>query len=346
MSSILGLHHITLVCSNAARTVNFYTRILGLQCVKKTVNFDDPGSYHLYFGDRVGTPGTVVTFFEWPHAPQGRPGIGGTHHFALTVADKFGLRKWKRRLTDLKIKVEGPFDRTWFHSIYFQDPDGVRIEIATAEPGIISDPAQTLPIITTDHERRLPSDETWPEPVPDVDDDMSLHAGMHHISAYSSNLNRTHQFYGELLGLNLILQTMDQNGSGAKHWFWSTNDGQPGSLISYFEFNPEKMKPARIGIGQTHHFAFAVADEASQLEWREKLLRAGLQVSPVMNRIYFKSIYSSDPDGHIVELATLNPGFLVDESKEELGQHLSLPPWLESARTTIEKHLAPIQSHA
>ncbi|HYN87296.1 MAG TPA: VOC family protein, partial [Ardenticatenaceae bacterium] len=125
---IRGLHHITLVCADAQRTVDFYTGVLGLRLVKKTVNFDDPGSYHLYFGDATGRPGTAVTFFEWRGAPRGYPGLGGTHHFALQVADRAGLLKWKRRLADLDIPVTGPLDRHYFTSIYFNDPDGTILE--------------------------------------------------------------------------------------------------------------------------------------------------------------------------------------------------------------------------
>src|SRR5512138_2562827 len=139
--SILSLHHITIVCQSAQRTVDFYTRVLGLRLVKKTVNFDDPGAYHLYFGDQVGSPGTAITFFEWPDAPRGHPGIGGTHHVALQVADYNGLLKWKRRLTDLGLKVEGPLDRHYFKSIYFRDPDGVILELATVGPGWTVDEA-------------------------------------------------------------------------------------------------------------------------------------------------------------------------------------------------------------
>src|SRR5579862_2366528 len=120
--TILGLHHITLVCSNAQRTVDFYTRVLGLRFVKKTVNCDDPGSYHLYFGDETGKPGTAITFFEWTQAPRGKSGIGGTHHFALIVNDYDGLLKWKRRLTDLGLSIDGPLDRHYFKSIYMRDP--------------------------------------------------------------------------------------------------------------------------------------------------------------------------------------------------------------------------------
>ncbi|NJN93989.1 MAG: glyoxalase [Anaerolineales bacterium] len=155
--TIQGLHHITLVCSDAQRTIDFYTQVLGQRLVKKTVNFDDPGSYHLYFGDEMGRPGSAITFFEWPGAPKGHWGIGGTHHFALTVPDYNGLLKWKRRLTDYGLSVDGPLDRHYFKSIYFTDPDGAIIEIATQGPGWTMDEAADK--LGTEY--RQPPPEWW-----------------------------------------------------------------------------------------------------------------------------------------------------------------------------------------
>ena len=133
--AIEGLHHITIGALDAQRTIDFYTTVLGLRFVKKTVNFDDPTTYHLYFGDAKGTPGTAITFFEWPGVPNGHPGIGGTHHVALKVGSADAQLKWKRRLVDLGLRVTGPFDRVYFSSIYFRDPDGLILEIATLGPG-------------------------------------------------------------------------------------------------------------------------------------------------------------------------------------------------------------------
>src|SRR3954469_7431137 len=133
--SIQGLHHITIGSGDAQRTIDFYAGVLGLRLVKKTVNFDDPGTYHLYFGDERGTPGSALTFFEWPGVPKGAPGIGGTHHVALQAGSRDVLLKWKRRLTDLGIHVVGPRDRRYFTSIYFTDPDGTILELATLDPG-------------------------------------------------------------------------------------------------------------------------------------------------------------------------------------------------------------------
>ncbi len=351
--SILGLHHITLVSSDAQRTLDFYTRVLGLRLVKQTVNFDDPGAYHLYFGDRTGRPGTAVTFFEWKGLPHGRPGIGGTHHLALQVADYSGLLAWKRRLTDLGLRVTGPYDRNYFTSIYFSDPDGMILEIATRGPGWTIDedaaalgthllpPPPEMTVRNRDEERIRA--ETWPEPVPEITPPISLHEGMHHITAIGSNIARTHAFFGGLLGMRLLKRTLNFDDPNSAHWYWGVGEGAPGTLITYFERDPAKEPRVRMGVGQTHHFALAVKDEAAQLEWREKLLSAGLRVSPVMDRVYFKSIYTNDPDGHIVELATLGPGFLADEDEASLGRSLKLPPWLETDRAEIERGLTPLR---
>jgi glyoxalase family protein len=350
--TILGLHHITLVCSDPQQTIDFYTNVLGQRLIKQTVNFDDPGSYHLYFGDETGSPGSAITFFAWPGAPKGQWGIGGTHHFALQVETYDSLLKWKRRLTDLGIAVDGPLDRHYFTSIYFRDPDGVIIEIATNGPGWSADeapesigtefrapPAEMM--INNRDEARI-SATTWPEPVPEITADMALLRGMHHITAIGSNIARTQAFFGDLLGMRRVKMTSNFDDPGSAHWYWGTDDGRPGTLITYFERDPAKVRRARMGTGQTHHFALAVPDEASQLEWREKLIRAGLRVSPVMDRIYFKSIYTNDPDGHIVELATVGPGFRSDEAVDRLGGSLKLPPWLEDQRANIQQVLVPI----
>lgn len=350
--TIQGLHHITLVCADAQRTVDFYVGVLGLRLIKRTVNFDDPTSYHLYFGDEIGRPGTAITFFEWPTAPQGYPGIGGTHHFALQVADDIGLLKWKRRLTDLGLSVQGPLDRNYFKSIYLRDPDGVILEIATTGPGWTIDeaadqlgtqyrePPRDMLIHNRDEEAIRA--ETWPEPVPEITSDMALIQGMHHITAISSDIQRTHTFLSELLGMRRVKITSNFDDPKSAHWYWGVGDGRPGTLITYFERDPRTARRVRMGAGQTHHFALGVPDEETQLMWCERLVKAGLRVSPVMDRVYFKSIYTNDPDGHIVELATAGPGFLVDEDLADLGASLKLPPWLERHRSEIERGLRPI----
>ncbi len=353
--SIVGLHHITLVTSDAQRNVDFYTGVLGLRMIKRTVNFDDPSAYHLYYGNENGAPGSAITFFEWKHVKRGYPGVGGTHHFAQTVESCDALLKWKRRLTDLEIPVSGPFDRHYFKSIYFRDPDGTILEIATRGPGFAVDEAPES--LGTEH-RMPPAEmqirnrdeaaiaaETWPEPVPVITPDMALAHGMHHITAIGSDIQSTHAFFGELLGMRRVKMTDNFDDPGSAHWYWGTGDGQPGTLITYFE-RDRAAGMAQMGAGQTHHFALAVPDEETQREWRHKLMRAGFRVSDVRDRVYFKSIYTHDPDGHIVELATLGPGFAVDEDSASLGSRLMLPPWLERARSQIESSLTPLKVQA
>ncbi len=351
--TITGLHHITIVSKNAQRTLDFYTSVLGLRLVKQTVNFDDPGAYHLYFGDRTGRPGTAVTFFEWKNAAKGAPGIGGTHHLALQVRDLSGLLRWKRRLTDLGLRVTGPYDRHYFTSIYFNDPDGMILEIATLGPGWSVDEApealgmKFLPpphemLVRNRDEARIQA-ESWPEPVETITQDISLQGGMHHITAIGADIQRTHAFFGDLLGMRRVKMTNNFDDPNSAHWYWGSGDGRPGTILTYFERDPNKEPRAKMGAGQTHHFALSVADEQTQLEWREKLIQAGLRVSPVRDRVYFKSIYTNDPDGHIVEIATARPGFTADEEEARLGQTLKLPSWLEKNRAEIESILTPLK---
>ncbi len=349
-NGILGLHHVTLVASNAQRTADFYTRVLGLRLIKTTVNFDDPGSYHLYFADGVGSAGTVITFFEWPRAPRGRVGIGGTHHVALRVADGDGLLRWKRRLTDLGIRVNGPFDRLYFTSIYFRDPDGVILEIATEGPGMLTDesgiaiPQRTPPaeLVRGGRDEAAIAEVTWPEPVTAIDEGMTLVRGMHHLTAMTANVERTDEFLRGVLGMSLVKKTENFDDPGTRHWSWGSADARPGTLITYLEKDPARERRSTMGTGQGHHYALAVANEATQLEFRQRLLDARLPVSEVLDRTYFKSIYTRDPDGHIVELATMGPGFLIDEPVETAGTALRLPPWLEAHRPEIAAHLEPI----
>ena len=350
--SVLGLHHISIITADAQRMITFYTRVLGMRLVKQTVNFDDPKTYHLYFGDAEGKPGSLVTYFEIPGAVKGRPGIGGTHHFALQTATRETLLKWKRRLTDAGLSVEGPLDRHYFTSIYFNDPDGTIMEIATVGPGWTIDelpdalgmefrapPPEML--VRNRDEQRIAA-ETWPEPVPVITPDMALSRGMHHITAIGADIQRTQAFFGDLLGMRRVKMTNHFDDPNSAHWYWGTGDGRPGTLITYFERDPAKEPRRRIGAGQTHHFALAVADDEAQQMWREKLIEAGLRVTPILDRVYFKSIYTTDPDGHIVELATAGPGFAVDESPAELGRSLQLPPWLEDRRAELAGVLKPL----
>jgi glyoxalase family protein len=181
--------------------------------------------------------------------------------------------------------------------------------------------------------------ETWPEMVPEITSSMALTHGLHHITAISSDIERTHAFLSGLLGLRRVKMTSNFDDPDSAHWYWGVGDGAPGTVVTYFGRDAAREPRARYGAGQTHHYALSVPNEAAQLAWRERLLEAGLRVSPVMDRVYFKSIYTQDPDGHIVELATTGPGFAVDETPDALGTSLQLPPWLEAKRAEIAGRL-------
>jgi glyoxalase family protein len=254
---------------------------------------------------------------------------------------------------DAGVGVTGPYDRGYFHSIYFADPDGQILEIATAGPGYaVDEPADTL-----GGELKMPPDSllrgtrneeaiaklTHPEPVAAITADMAL-TGIHHVSAITDDLERAGEFYEASLGLSLVKKTVNRDDAKMLHYFWAAYDGRavaPRSSLTLFGWEGSTLR-ARGGTGQTHHIAFRAADEEQQLAWREHLLELGVQVTPVLDRNYFQSIYFRAPDGLLCEIATDGPGFAVDEAPDELGRALQLPEWLERDRTTIEQQLAEL----
>jgi glyoxalase family protein len=344
-----------MVSTDAARTLRFYRDLLGLPLVKQTVNFDDPGAYHLYFGDEIGRPGTILTFFEWPRARRGGAGIGGIHHLALGVDTVEAQLMWKRRLVDMGVPVSGPYDRGYFHSIYFRDPDGQVLEIATQGPGYdLDEPIHALgQRLITPGPERLPGGReesviaasTHPEPVRSVTAEMTLR-GIHHISGITDDLVRAGEFYEKALGLRMVKKSLNQDDGKTEHFFWAHYDGEavgPHSSLTLFGW-PGSTYRARGGAGQTHHIAFRASSEEEQGQWRDHLLSLGVSVSTVMDRKYFKSLYFQAPDGLLVEIATDGPGFGVDEPSQELGRRLQLPGWLEGERERIEADLTPLAS--
>jgi glyoxalase family protein len=184
---------------------------------------------------------------------------------------------------------------------------------------------------------------TWPEPVPAITPDMRL-PGIHHITVIGSDIERTTEFYVERLGLNLVKRTMNFDDPTSPHYYYGLGLGEPGSLITYFERSPQRHSPVLPGAGQTHHFAFHVAGEDEQNEWRERLLSAGLAATEVRDYKYFKSFHFEDPFGHILEITSSAPGFTVDESADQLGSRLMLPDWMEKDREWIETQLVPIRT--
>ncbi len=310
-----GFHHITLVARETARTIAFYRDLLGLTLLHRTTNVDDPDSEHLFFTAAQGQPGTLITFLQWSDVQRGRWGVGGIHHLALGTSDENAQLKWKRWLTDHDVPVSGPYDRGWFTSIYFTDPDGQVLEIATAGPGYdLDEPIDQLgSTVQMPRESQLRGfrDEaaiaatTYPDDVAAISDDMRLD-GIHHITGMTSDVFAMSEFYATTLGLRLIKRSVNQDDPNTPHWFWGNYDGRqvaPHSSLTMFGW-PTSNYLARAGVGQTHHIAFR-ADDVEQLHaWHEHLKTMDVQVTPVLEREYYASIFFTAPDGLMMEIAT------------------------------------------
>jgi len=307
---IHGLHHVTAIASDPQRNLDFYVGLLGLRFLKRTINFDDPGTYHFYFGDRRGTPGTILTFFPWPGAGRGIRGTGQIEATAFAISpDSIGY--WLERFKKQHVTAE-KISRFRQEVIRFTDPDGLLLElIASSSP---------------------PSVEPWLEgPIPT---EHVLH-GFHSVSATLEGYERTARLLTESFGYRLIEQ------SGNRFRFAAPDEIAPGRIVDLLCLPDTGM--GRVAAGSVHHIAFRASDDAEQLKWREHLVDLGYNVTPVIDRTYFHSIYFREPGGVLFEIATEPPGFTLDEKLEELGIHLRLPPWMESARSQIERVLPPIQ---
>src|SRR2546427_912892 len=278
-----GLHHITAVTSDASSAVNFYTGVLGLRLVKKTVNFDDPSAYHLYFGDEKGSPGGLITFFDWGKAiGYGQVGAGVTHHFAFTTRDQESLADWKTWLEQNDVSVLGPFDRGSFKSLYFQDPDGLILEIATPGDGRdYSDASRSELSLhfdshTTTVKARVPR-------IRGISVEMKIQ-GLHHVTALTHGSSQTREFFADVLNMDLIKDNQRGSSGTAQQVFGLAGDRRI-SMISFIE---SPVAPSgNVGVGTVHHIAFAVEDEDVQLEWRGGCVRRDGPVAPPVGRKKF-----------------------------------------------------------
>ena len=305
-NDIHGLHHITAIASDPKRNLDFYTRVLGLRFVKKSVNQDDPGTYHLYYGDYAASPGTILTFFPWAELRRGRPGTGQAYATGFSVP--FGsLSFWRERLGRLGVPHGTTEVRFSDEVLPFNDPDGLHLElIATAE-----------------------NDVRPPAPSADISAQHGIR-GFHSSTLALKDDRATAQLLVEGMGYLLV----GQAGHRARY---TAGSGGPGT---YVDLLTEPTLPRGInGAGTIHHVAFRASDDANQEAARERLLKRGLQVSPVIDRAYFKSIYYREPGEVLFEIATDGPGFAIDEPLASLGTKLSLPPRLEPQRKEIEEAL-------
>lgn len=301
-----GLHHVTAIAGDPERNAEFYVGTLGLRFVKKTVNHDDTHTYHFYFGDYEGTPGTNITFFPW--TGRGRPGRfgAGQTKVAAYAIPAGSLDYWVDRLESEGVEVDGPTDRFGETVIEFEDPDGITLALAA-----VSD---------------APTVQTWDDgPVPP---EHQLR-GLHSVTLAVDELDPTVDVLTTGLGYEL------EDEADGYHRYRSASGGA-GSAVDLVQTDQQR---GQMGVGTVHHVAYKADDTAEQERWRDHLGELGLNVTEIIDRTYFQSIYFREPGGVLFELATMSPGFTIDENLDELGTNLVVPEWLENELEEIESHL-------
>ncbi|OXB06987.1 ring-cleaving dioxygenase [Flavobacterium pectinovorum] len=309
-NKILGLHHITAIAGDAKRNFDFYSKILGLRFIKKTVNFDDPGTYHFYFGDETGSAGTILTFFPWGEGiQQGRKGSGMATEIGYSVP-KGSLDFWQKRFEQYNVIYNKPAEKFGEKYLTFLDPDGLKLELIESK--------------TDDTRKAWETDE--------VKADVAT-KGFHNITLTLNDIKPTALVLTEIFGYKLIDQDVNR-------YRYATDAVENAAIVDLVELADEKR--GLNANGTVHHVAFRVKNDKILMHFREKIEEFGLSITPQIDRQYFHSLYFREPGGVLFEIATDNPGFTVDESLEELGQNLKLPAQYESQRAAIEKHLVKI----
>ncbi len=308
---INGIHHITVMASDPQANYNFYTQTLGMRFIKKTVNFDAPDVYHLYYGDEIGTPGTILTFFPFPDARRGKRGGGEINIVSFSVPSN-SLQYWIDRLAELAIDFSGPSKKFGYEFISLLDPDGMKIEIV-ADDNVDKIVGWNNGEVPPEHAIRKFFGSTF----------------------YLSDSAETEDLLSKAMGAKFI--TKEGN---MKRYSFGENES-----IAFVDIVEDKNLPrAMSGAGSVHHIAWRTANDEEQLNWRNRILEHGLRPTEVVDRNYFHSIYFREPGGILFEIATDEPGFLIDEDINSLGEELKLPEWHEPKRSLIEQRLIPLKT--
>lgn len=308
---IKGLHHITAIAGDAQRNYDFYTKTLGLRMVKKTVNFDDPKTYHFYFGDEVGTPGSILTFFPWPGARTGQDGAGMATEIGYSVP-KGSLEFWKERFEEKNVRHFEVAEKFGERQLPFLDPDGLKLCLIEAAH--------------QDERRGYESNE--------FNADNAI-KGFHTVTLTLNFIEETAAVLTDIFGYKQI------KTEGSFHRY-GTDAVQNAAYVDLFIL-PNAYRGINAA-GTNHHVAFRVKDESDLMQMREKVLEKGLQITEKINRDYFYSLYFREPGGVLFEIATDNPGFATDETVDELGTSLQLPERYRGAREQIEKALPELRT--
>jgi len=321
-----GLHHVTAVTGNAAGNAAFYTQVLGMRLVKKTVNQDDVSAYHLFYADETGSPGTDMTFFDWPNSGPNVPGTGSIAQTGFRVADRAALDWWAQRFDELHV-AHGEIAETgsrW--TLPFTDPEGQSV-------ALVADDFSSGP--------GMPPGTPWAaSPVPA---ELQIR-GLHHVTLVVDQLGPTASTLVEVLGFRLAREYPAADNPSRTVLVFASGPGGPGTEV-YVEERPE-LQPGWVGIGGVHHVAFRAPNDEEHRQWREQVAAAHLPVSGVIDRFYFRSLYFREPGRILFEIATDGPGFATDEDPLHLGETLALPPFLEPRRAEIEAGLRPLDTAA
>lgn len=303
---IKGIHHITAIAGNAKRNVDFYTNTLGLHLVKKTVNFDDPNTYHLYYGDKTGSPGTILTFFPWEGITTGRRGARQATEIGYSVP-KGSLDFWVNRLDAHNVTYNKVADKFGEQYLTLLDPDGLKLELTVAK--------------NTDNRAAWETNE--------IKADNAI-KGFHNITITTNKMQPTADILIGVFGYKLLEQHVNR-------YRFITDAVETAAIVDLVEVQGEVA--GHVAGGSVHHVAFRVSDEKTLMAYRDKIEKLGLHITDKIDRNYFYSLYFREPGGVLFEIATDNPGFAVDEPADELGTHLMLPAQYESRRADIEKNL-------
>jgi glyoxalase family protein len=305
-NQILGLHHITAIAGSAKTNYDFYTRVLGLRLIKKTVNFDDPKTYHLYYGDEAGSPGTILTFFPWEGIAAGRRGARQATEIGYSVPEG-SLDFWQARLEQNNVIYNKPAEKFGEQYLTFLDPDGLKFELTVAK--------------NKDNRKPFVTDEIG-----------AAHGilGFHQVTITSNKIEKTAEVLTDIFGYRLLEKQVNRSR-------FITDTVQEAALVDLVEA-PGEMA-GHVAGGSVHHVAFRVKDEQTLMYYRDLITAKGLNITEKIDRNYFYSLYFREPGGVLFELATDNPGFSVDEPLNELGTHLKLPAQYESSRAEIESIL-------
>ena len=307
-ANLLGIHHVTSITGDVQKCVDFYVSVLGLRFIKKSINQDVPDTYHIYFGDNIGSPGTAMTFFGWPDWAKRRAGSGQVTTVSFSVPTG-SLDFWSSRLRTLGVSANAA-SRFGTAAIVVEDPDGIELELV----------AQS-------------SKQPWVAWADSPVDQTQAIRGFHSVTMTVAEATATFDLLAKTMGFRKTAH------EGHRTRF-ETGEGGPHSIVDVVE-SPEGPEGEE-SIGTVHHVAWRAADAPHQTEWREVLVKSGRNVTPVIDRFYFKSIYFREPGGVLFEIATDGPGFTIDEKVEALGSELSLPPWFQVRRDRLDVTLPPI----